>query len=199
MQAAGLGSMSNLTIDNELPPLEMAGRGLGRPPRLSNDTSDVDGTTRRPSHGLNGGASPAAPAGGFVGGGGPSPHGGISLAHGGPYAAAAGPESRGRNASAPSGKRRSRKNRRGGDGAARAALRDRERERQMAHHLHIEASGLQRDRDDSQDAGSDSERDAIPKDAPTAREVAADHRRGIIDKLNKRMKPASVGGPKHLS
>lgn len=111
----------------------------------------------------------------------------------GPYAAAAGAEARGRLNGAPAAKRRGRKSRRGGEAATRG--REREREREGAQRLHIEASGLHREREDSQ--GSDSERDATPKDpSPVQAAVAAAERKGILDKLNRRPKPA--GNPKHL-
>lgn len=96
----------------------------------------------------------------------------------------------------PIGSRRSRKKNRRGDPAARAL---RERDRESPTCLHVEASGLRRGRDDIASQGSDSEREhpSARGEAVAPRASAAD-RKGIIDKLNRKMKPGSAraGGPK---
>jgi len=98
------------------------------------------------------------------------------------------------------GQRRSRKKNRWAEAAGRAL---REKDHQPIH-LHIEASGLQRERDDVSQ-GSDSEHITPPGtsargDAAPAPKDPAAERRGIIDKLNRKMKPSypPMGAPKSV-
>jgi len=78
----------------------------------------------------------------------------------------------------------------------------RERERQLAR-VHVEASRVPREKDDAMSVVSDSEvvQEAVPaRDAHHKDSVA--ERRGIIEKLNRRMKPPSsahAAGPKSLN
>lgn len=109
--------------------------------------------------------------------------------------AAAQADGRRQNGVALGGHRRGRKSRRG-DAAARA------RNEHVQQQLHIEAAGLHGARDDLS-GGSSSERTPHSRLATKDVVAAAAGRRGIIEKLNKKMKPSSVSpylaAPKNLS
>eukprot|EP00929_Paragymnodinium_shiwhaense_P085991 TRINITY_DN4646_c0_g2_i1.p1 TRINITY_DN4646_c0_g2~~TRINITY_DN4646_c0_g2_i1.p1 ORF type:complete len:1172 (+),score=243.89 TRINITY_DN4646_c0_g2_i1:245-3760(+) len=249
--AFNAGTAAPTSDSQEIAPLEMAGKALGRPPRLG-----IPGAADAEAFAAAGHPKtpPALPRDGSLGDHAtgadndwdhtrkkaivvegqqalrparrPSERGSredgsaSGPALGEPYAAPADP--RGRLAGAPSGKsRRGRKHRRSDNSA---------KQKQLHGVLLVEASGVKRDkerRDESlgrsgdqdssgrdspahrhrQGAGSDSERQKTPSRKPTPprkKELhpkgAVQERKGIIEKLNKRMKSnESRVGPKVLT
>mmetsp|Transcript_9778 Transcript_9778/g.17278 ORF Transcript_9778/g.17278 Transcript_9778/m.17278 type:complete len:1066 (-) Transcript_9778:166-3363(-) len=222
--AVGLlsGNAAVLQADaSELPSLDIAGRGLGLPglPR----SADGDLPSHRPARDSGRDAlrevprdarpphpgPPSSAPTAVVGTGVPwqrtpsdgAQYAGLQRAEGNHASERRGrapgqADGRRQNGVALGGHRRGRKSRRG-DAAARAR---REDEKQQ---LHIEAAGLHGARDDHSGSSSERTPHRIPTKDVVAQPAGAAGRRGIIEKLNRRMKPPAVSpymaAPKNLS